>query len=190
MSYALTDFMAQYGYLAVLAGSMLEGETVLLLAGFAAHQGYLSFPLVAVLAFCGGGLNDQVFFFLGRRYGRALFNRFPSWQPKIEKVHALVRRFHSLVIVMIRFLYGLRIVGPIIIGTSGIPPWRFLVFNMIGAAIWAVLLPGVGYFLGEALTRALPHLAHYEALFLLLLAGTALVIGLAHRLLRGLRKKP
>lgn len=59
--------LADYGYFAVLAGSLLEGETILILAGFAAHQGHLSLSWVMAVAFVGGTLGDQIFYFAGRR---------------------------------------------------------------------------------------------------------------------------
>ena len=57
------------GYLALFLGTVLEGETVVFLAGLAAHHGYLSFQAVVAVAVIGGFLGDQVFLFLGRRYG-------------------------------------------------------------------------------------------------------------------------
>ena len=80
----LTELVAQYGYLAVFAGAFLEGETVLILAGFAAHQGYLSFFWVVALAMCAGTLGDQTCFFLGRRsIVPSAQSGMPLWQDKI-----------------------------------------------------------------------------------------------------------
>ena len=68
----LPQILTDYGYLGVFIGTLMEGETVLLLAGFAAHQGYLVLGLVIAVAFVGGTLGDQIAFFLGRRYGNRL----------------------------------------------------------------------------------------------------------------------
>jgi membrane protein DedA with SNARE-associated domain len=68
----LASFLAQYAKLAVFVGCLLEGEAILLLAGFAAHQGYLSVTVVMLIAFCGGTLGDQAYFLVGRRWGRHL----------------------------------------------------------------------------------------------------------------------
>jgi len=40
----LQSFIENYGYAAILIGTFLEGETILVLAGLAAHQGYLVLP--------------------------------------------------------------------------------------------------------------------------------------------------
>ena len=51
--------------------------------------------------------------------------------------NALLMKWHAALIIGIRFAYGLRIAGPIVIGMSSLAARRFLVFNAIGALIWA-----------------------------------------------------
>ncbi len=170
----LTHLLAQYGYWVVFIGSMLEGESVLILAGLAAHQGYLSLPWVILLALSGGTLGDQAYFFLGRYYGVQILDRFPQWHGAADKVNVLLQRFHAGVIVAVRFMYGLRIVGPIVIGMSDVAAWRFIGFNLLGAVIWACSIAGVGYFFGHALQWWLADLKRYEeAVFVLVVVCAA-----------------
>ena len=180
----VSDLVAQYGYLAVAAGAFLEGETVLVLAGFAAHQGYLSFFWVVALALCAGALGDQTCFFLGRRYGGALLRRFPQLSPGVQRVDRLLQRYHAWLIVGVRFMYGLRLVGPIAIGISGFPAWRFVLFNLLGAAIWAPLIAGAGFLFGSTLELLFDDIKHFEELALLAIVAIAAVVGLWHRLRR------
>ncbi|WP_028535630.1 DedA family protein [Paludibacterium yongneupense] len=179
---SLTLLLAQYGYLAVLIGCMLEGETLLLLAGFAAHRGYLSFPLVIALAFIGGTLGDQFFFFIGRRYGPPLLSRFPRLATRAERAKKLIERYHSGLIVAVRFMYGLRIAGPLAIGMSGVSAWRFVAFNMLGAAIWAPLIGGIGFVFGETLQWLLHDIKHFELAGLGGLVVAAALLRLVHYL--------
>ena len=180
---SLREFLAQYGYLAVFAGTLLEGEVVLVLAGFAAHQGYLPLPVIMIVAFCGGTLGDQCFYFLGRRWGTALLDRLP---PRIQlragAVNRLLMRYHAWVIVLIRFMYGLRVIGPIVIGMSEVPPNRFLRFNMLGAAIWAPLIAGVGYLFGHSLERLMGKGERIEELGAVVLLGLLIIVAIIHRL--------
>ena len=162
----LQTLIEQYGYLAIFIGTLLEGETVLLLGGFAAHRGYLELPWVIAIATAGGFLGDQILFFLGRRHGAHILARFPSWQDRAKRVHALFQRFHAPLIVLVRFLYGLRIVGPIVIGSSGVPPARFFIYNLIGAVIWALLFGVLGFVFGHAVTLALADIQNYEEIVL------------------------
>jgi membrane protein DedA with SNARE-associated domain len=152
------------GYFAVFVGTLLEGETVLFLAGLAAQHGYLSLPLVVLIAATGGFIGDQCFFFIGRRYGPRLLVRFPWLAAKAPRVYALLRRWDMLAIIVVRFLYGLRIAGPIIIGSSGVPYWRLALFNFIGVLIWAPLVAGVGYFAGQAVQQWFGRVSHIDVL--------------------------
>lgn len=66
----LDQLIDTYGYWAILVGTLLEGETILLLGGFAAYQGYLALPWVILAAFIGAFCGDQLFFFLGEEIYR------------------------------------------------------------------------------------------------------------------------
>ena len=159
--------MAHLGYVAVFVGTVVEGESILVLGGVAAAYGYLSFPVVVAIAVLGGFLGDQLFFFVGRRYGDRVLARFPAVSAKAPRVQALLRRWDILVVILIRFLYGLRIAGPIVIGSCGIAPWRLALFNFIGALIWAPLVAGIGYLAGQALDNWVGRLRHVEILVLM-----------------------
>lgn len=172
----LADLVAQYGYAAVFAGSLLEGETILLLAGAAAHSGYLSFAVVVVIAFCAGTLGDQILFGVGRRYGASLLRRYPRLATRVAPAQRLIRRHQNWLIVGVRFMYGLRLIGPFAIGMSEVPARRFVLLNLLGAAIWAPLVVGAGYLFGHALGWLF---ARMERLELIALGGVALLVGVA-----------
>ena len=168
----LAALIEAYGYWAVLAGTLLEGESVLLLAGFAAHRGLLDLLAVIGVAVVGGFLGDQLFFFAGRHYGARVLARFPKYAPQVERAKALLTRYHVPVILGVRFMYGLRIVLPFTIGMSGIPVLRFQLLNLAGAAIWAASGAALGYLFGSAAEYILGDLWHYEELlFAAILVG-------------------
>lgn len=173
---SLTALIAAYGYYAVFLGTFLEGETVLVLGGIAAHRGYLDLPWVMVMAAAGGWLGDQLYFFLGRRYGHMILARFPVLQPKARQIQRLIERYHAMLIPAVRFLYGLRTVGPMVIGMSAVPALRFVVLNAFGALIWAVTVAAAGYAFSNALDALLPQIRRYEEyLFIGVLAASVLV---------------
>lgn len=169
-----------YGYWAIWVGTFLEGETILVLGGFAAHRGYLSLPWVMVAAFTGSLLGDQFFFYLGRRHSQAFLRLRPAWRTRIDKADRLFARVRTPLVLGFRFLYGLRAVLPFMFGMSSIPTRQFMVFNLIGAAIWAVAVGLGGYFFGELLTMILGELKHFELCILAGMAGVGLIIWLVH----------
>jgi len=178
----LESFIRDYGYLAVFVGTFLEGETILLMAGFAAQRGYLSLPEVIAVAFLGGFAGDQLYFHLGRRHGSALLERFPSLRERTEAVRRLLFRFHALLIPALRFVYGMRVIGPMALGMSAVPPRRFLALNLAGAALWAALIAGAGYFFGRALELLVRDLARFEAAVFGLMAAVGVAAWLVlHR---------
>jgi membrane protein DedA with SNARE-associated domain len=167
----LAGLIDSYGYLAVFLGSFLEGETILALAGLAAYRNYLDLPKVIALAMLAGFLGDQFYFFLGRYKGKQVLERFPKMKRRAHRFDAMLARWHAPLIVGIRFMYGFRIVGPILLGMGRVPAWKFMLYNFIGAAIWAPLIASIGYFFGGAVKAALGHLKRYELwVFLALLA--------------------
>lgn len=162
-----------YGYWAVLIGTFLEGETILILGGYAAHRGWLTLTGVMAAAFVGSFSGDQLYYAIGRHHGQPFFARRPRWALRLARGLALLRRHPNLVIFGSRFLYGLRIVIPFAIGIAGIPPLRFLGLNFAGAAVWAVSFALGGYFLGAGFEAFFHDFVHYEteALFGLAVAG-------------------
>ncbi len=151
-----------YGYWAVFIGAFLEGETILALAGLAANRGYLDFRWVVLIAMIAGFLGDQFYFFRGRYKGSAILARFPNWQEWAHRFDTMLARWHAPLIIGIRFMYGFRIVGPILLGMGRVPAWKFVVYNFIGAAIWAPLIAGLGYLFGSALEVILVDMKRYE----------------------------
>jgi membrane protein DedA with SNARE-associated domain len=184
---SLPQLVADYGYLAVFVGTLLEGEAILLLAAYAAHRGYLSLPAVVGIAFCGATLGDQIFFFSGRFFGHALMHRLPLIRARAETINALLLRYHAGLIIGIRFAYGLRIAGPIVIGMSTLSARRFLAFNALGAMIWAPLIAGIGYLFGHALEWLFADLKQYEMIGLLALLLLFIVASGAVHFTRGAR---
>ena len=179
----MEDFLGQWGYLAVLIGTFLEGETVPVLAGFAAHQGYLRLDLVILCAFTGSLIGDQTWFWVGRRFGRQWMKRHPGRAADAERVAQLLDRWGDWFVLSFRFLYGIRAISPVAIGLSSIPAWRFALLNLVSALVWAVTVGCLGYFFGNAVESVLGKLAQWE--HRIMAAGAViLILFVIHRLIR------
>ena len=185
------ELIAQYGYLALFVGTFLEGETILLLAGFAAQSPdfNLDLRLVILVAFCGSLAGDQTAFFIGRHYGRKLLNNSEKWRNRAEKVHTMLRKYQEVLILSFRFFYGLRNLTPFVLGTADITVLKFFCLNAIGAAIWAVSFALVGYVFGSllenVLTRVIDNVHNAE----LAILGLAALVALGFWLRKALRRR-
>lgn len=169
----LAALFGTYGYAVLLAGTFLEGETVLVAAGYLAWRGYMDPALVILCAFAGSTLGDQTFFWIGRRHGQPWLQKRPQWRAKMSRVDALMARYGRLVLLGFRFIYGLRTITPFALGMSTLPFRTFAFYNVISALIWATIVGGAGYLFGSAMERFLKHLVHYEHIVIvgILLAG-------------------
>lgn len=155
-------FLMNFGYAAVLVGTFLEGETILVLGGFFAHRGYMSLPLVILFAFLGSFIGDQIYFFIGRRKGIQYIEKRPWLEPRIRKFKKLLDKYNTVIILVFRFLYGLRTVSPFVIGLSRISAVRFFILNAISAIVWAVVVAAAGYYFGRAIEIIIDDVKHYE----------------------------
>ena len=157
----INGLIEQYGYAALVIGSVAEGETITLLGGVAAHQGLLKFSLVVAAVALGGMIGDQLLYFLGLRFGPTLLQRFAKHQKKIRRAQRLIQRRPWLFVIGTRFMYGFRIIGPLLIGASHLPPKIFLPLNIFGAIVWALIFTTLGYLGGEVIGPWLHQFDHH-----------------------------
>ncbi len=174
--------ITEYHYLTypiVLLATFIEGETIVILLGAAASAGELpiNVELLALAAFTGSFCGDQLYYFIGRRYGAPLLNRWPTLGPKIEWAFQLVKDHPTLFILSFRFIYGIRNIAPFVIGISGVPRMRYLVLNFIAAQVWAHSFAWGGYLLGKALEHWLGDNKWYALLGFLVLAVVVGAVG-------------
>ena len=167
-----------YGYVAILLGTFIEGETVLIMGGLAAQLHYLRLPWVIVAAFVGALCWDQLLFFIGRRYGLSVLARFPKWRPRAEKVLRLIERHRTPIILVFPFLHGFREVSPIAIGMSRVPAFLFIFLNTLAALLWSVVLGLGGYFFGHAIELIIGDVKRYELGGLIVLVCIGLLVWL------------
>lgn len=152
----LTDLFAQYGYLVVFGGVFLEntglpvpGETTLLAGAALAHFGQLSLTRVILTAIAAAILGDNLGFFIGRRGGRQLAERH-GWRIGLTRarLEAFDRYFHlhgPKTVFAARFITGLRVVGAVLAGGSGMKWPVFLFYNASGAVVWCTAVACAGY---------------------------------------------
>jgi membrane protein DedA with SNARE-associated domain len=180
----LEYFIRTYGYWALLAGTFLEGETILMLGGLSAKLGYLDLSLVMVVAFIGSFSGDQFYFFIGRWKGAQLLAQHPKWHGRVERVHCYLQRYHDFIMLGFRFVYGIRIMTPFVLAMNlKIKTSRFVVLNAIGAALWSIIVAGGGYLFGHALELVLNDIKHYEVSIMIGASAIGLGIWLLHRYL-------
>ena len=165
MTHSILDFLrnavVHYGYWAVAAALLLEnagipvpGETILLMASFAAFsQHELQLSWLIVVGTIAATLGDNLGFALGYYGGRPLLDRYQSFfrirQSTIERGQRLFARYGAATIFFARFVFGMRIIAGPMAGTLRMPWRKFLIFNFMGAALWVSVISSAGYLFGQ-----------------------------------------
>ena len=143
--------IARYGLAAVGLGAAIEGETAVVAGGVLAHQQLVSVPGVLIAAALGSFVADQCFFSIGRHFRDRSFVQRLLAKPAAARAISLLERYPDRFILAIRFLYGIRTLSPIAVGTSDIARARFMVLNALAAIFWAALFTAIGYQLGSGM---------------------------------------
>jgi membrane protein DedA with SNARE-associated domain len=164
-----------YGYWALLLGTFLEGETILIVAGAFAGQGVLELPFVILSALAGSMAGDQLHFLIGRYKGQWVLSKFSNQRERLNKVLRLVERHRILLVLIFRFMYGLRTITSFTLGMTSMPIWVYAPLNAVGAATWAVAFASAGYLFGY---HVLPLFKHYRLKVLAVVCVVAMVLWL------------
>lgn len=180
----LHDFLQQHGYLLLFLGVLAEGEAILAVAGALAHAGHLALIKVILTAWVASSIVEQGLFLVGHYYGPQLLDRFPRLRRHAPKARAFIDRFGDLAAVLFRFMYGIRTVAVLLLGSQGYPRLRFAIINLPASLLWSAVIAGMGYLFSASLKLLLTRIQHAEILLLVLV----LALGAGFILLRRRRR--
>jgi len=180
----LTNWIDTWGYLGVVlfvfAGNIgipVPEETVLLAAGFIAGRNELDLRTLYMVGIASAVAGDCCGFAFGRTGGQRLIERLGQRFKFVRERHEYLRQFFiahgSKAVFMARFVVGARFMAGPMEGAAGMPFWRFLGWNLLGALIWCSLVITVGFLVGDELdwVAAMVHRAgHWMGLGVLLVA--------------------
>lgn len=147
--------VARYGLGALLIGAGVEGETVVVLGGIMVQRGALPYVGAILAAAIGSFVADQLFFATGRRFRDHPRVRRWSAKPAFARALTTFERHPTLFVFAFRFLYGLRTVSPVAIGTTQLPLARFMLLNGAAALLWAAIFVSIGYWFGHGLSEVI-----------------------------------
>lgn len=192
--HSLEPILDRHGYLAVAALVLLEdfgvpvpGETILVVAAVYAGAGRLNVIVVWLVGSIAATIGDNIGFAIGSLGGRRLIERYGKYvliTPKrLEQATGFFERHGAKIVMGARFIEGFRQANGIVAGVSGMHWARFLLFNAIGAALWAAAWVSIGYLSGSHINAIYSAATRYEAYFAIALVSLA-VLYLARRLKR------
>lgn len=135
----------------VVVMPFLPGDSLLFVAGMLAGGGHMNLYALMGLLFAAAVLGDAVNYTIGRYFGHKLFANKDSKifrQDYLQKTHAFYEKHGGKTIILARFVPIVRTFAPFVAGMAEMSYHRFVLFNLVGAAVWVVSLLYAGYFLG------------------------------------------
>lgn len=181
--------LGQWDYLVIFIGAALEsaaflglvvpGESLVLVAGFFANQHVLDLDVTMLVATVGAIVGDNIGYRLGSRLGRAWLLRYGRHlglrERHVERAETFFARYGGRAVFLGRFIGFARALVPFVAGASHMRYRQFLVYNAVGAALWAVAFTLLGYFLGASWAVAEQWIGRGSVI----MGGTLLLIGIA-----------
>lgn len=142
----------------LLVGFFLPGDSLLFTAGFLVQAGIISFNIYLLMAilFAAAVLGDNVGYSFGKRFGRRLFKKQDSLffhKENLQHAEDFYQKHGPKTIVIARFVPVVRTFAPIIAGVSNMNRRTFVIYNLVGAFLWAVGLTYLGYSAGGVIEK-------------------------------------
>jgi membrane protein DedA with SNARE-associated domain len=146
---SVAALVSRYGLLAVFGGTLLEGEGILIVAATLSAHGVLDPVRVWLAAASGAWLGHVFWFTTGRAIrGRRLALGSVAFRARAAKVKRLIEARPVTAILLLQYLYGLRLVGAVALGLTELSLLRFVLYEIVNCLVWAGLIGGVAYLLG------------------------------------------
>jgi membrane protein DedA with SNARE-associated domain len=172
-------FLEQYGYLALLIGTFMEGETSILMASSLIYRGVFAFPGTVLAAFAGSFISDWIYYLVGRLNGKYFLAKRQKLNARVKPVTDFFLKNKFQILFSYRFLYGFRIIIPVVIGMSGLRPLSFLLYSTATGLLWAATVSTVGYWVGRMLDLRIESFEENILYIILGFGSFGLLIGYA-----------
>ena len=189
LSHYLTNFVSHYGVAALFLtitletlGAPLPGESSILISSGLAARGELSPYGVAIAAFLGAILGDNIAYVIGRKFGRPVIIRYGTrvgvTGKAFDRAEGMMQRHGPLIVIGARFVVLLRQMNGLVAGTTGMRWQVFVPANIVGAALWAGAYTFIGYSLGKS-PEIVPDILHHMSLVAMVVVPVLIVAVIA-----------
>lgn len=171
--HGVAPILDRWGYTAVAAmigvesfGIPAPGQTIMVAAAIYAGAGRLNIVAVGAIAFVAAVLGDNIGYWIGVRGGRKAVHRWGKYvfltPERLERAEGFFARRGGRIVVVARFIDGLRQFNGVIAGITAMPWRKFLLYNTIGALLWVGWWTGIAFALGTHLVDIIEHAHRYK----------------------------
>lgn len=145
-------FLVIFAESGLFFGFFLPGDTLLFAAGIFASQGFFPISLLIIGSAVAAVLGDNTGYWAGRKMGRKLFEKDASFlfnKNRIRDAENFYKKHGPLTIILARFIPLIRTFAPIVAGVAEMEYKKFFKYNILGAVIWTIVVPLLGYCFGS-----------------------------------------
>ncbi|MBP9760498.1 MAG: bifunctional DedA family/phosphatase PAP2 family protein [Candidatus Pacebacteria bacterium] len=174
----LIIFFASLAEALPIIGLFIPGMFVVIAGGVMVKLGGLHMGNVIVAATLGAIASDFIGYFLGKRYGMTILERYGKYfffhKRHFEVTQRLIQNHAGKALIVGRFNSITRCFGPFIAGTMDIGLVRFVLFNVVGGTLWATTFVLLGYAFSQSYEAVAHVIGRYVTLGIL--AGVGIIL--------------
>jgi len=197
---AVGPYLDRYGYWAIFLGVMIEdfgvplpGETLLIAGSILAALGQFKVGWILLIGFSGAIIGDNIGYAIGYYGGRRFVIKYGRYfflsRARLHRLEGFFESHGGKIIVVARFIEGLRQFNGLVAGIGQMRWRRFLAFNIVGALLWSSFWVGIVYFLGSRIDEIFGSFRKFEIYILAGSVAVGILLLAWHLLSRFLRRR-
>ena len=145
--------LATYGYIGLFLYSFGGGFVALIGAGVLSYMGKMDISTSIAIAFTANALGDIALFYMARYQKTMMMEGLRKHRRKLALSHVMMKKYGSWIILIQKFVYGIKTLIPIAIGLTKYDFKKFAILNVLSAAVWALVIGLGSYYSGEPLMK-------------------------------------
>lgn len=164
-------------------GLPIPEEAFVVLAGVLSAQQHLDWRIALAVCLAGAIVGDSIMYAIGYRWGHGIFTSHPRFAKLFasenkEQFEKSVEAHALKVMLLARFLVGIRAPVYVMTGVVRLPFRRFLVYDLISASLVVGTVFGLAYMFGDQVTEWVKHAEARATIVVVLIL--AVVLGIVY----------
>ncbi len=157
----MEELIRDWGYIILFLYSFGGGFVALVVAGILSYSGELNIVIAMVVAGTANFIGDQFLFIVARNNKHQAKKMMEKHKRKIAMSHLLMRKYGTWVIFFQKYIYGIKTLIPLAMGLTKYDYKKFILFNALATIVWALIIGGASYSLGELVYTYIDEIKAY-----------------------------
>lgn len=145
--------LATYGYIGLFLYSLGGGFVALVGAGVLSYMGKMDLATSMAVAFVANAIGDILLVYLARYQKSMMMEGLKKHRRKLALSHILMKKYGSWIVLMQKFVYGIKTLVPIAIGLTKYDFKKFIVLNIASSVVWVLAFGFGSFYFGKVLSE-------------------------------------